>query len=70
MRHDAAVYQPFVEHFELHVVQWFACQHAAELHEARLIKQYGTQGARGYNHLPGAPAFSQHFWVQHRQGKL
>ena len=70
MRRDAAAYTPFCEQFELSVVEWFACRHAAHLREARLIEQYETRGAAGYNHLNGAPAFSQHFWVQHRRGNL
>lgn len=70
MRRDAALHQPFRQYFELRIVESFACRHAAHLREARMIAKYGTRGRGGYNHLVGAPAFSQHFWVQHRRGKL
>ncbi len=69
MRADAARYTPFTKLFTWEVVATYTDRHAAHLKEAALIKHHNTQGPAGYNHLPGAPAFSQHYWVQHRRGR-
>jgi len=67
MRADAAAHIPFHTHFKLDILATLPTRRAAHALERHFIQQFQTQGADGYNKLPGAPGESAAFYYMHRR---
>jgi hypothetical protein len=67
MRRDVAAHVPFADHFACHVEASFGSREAAIMCERRLIALHETQGAGGYNTLPGTLGSSPVFWMHYHK---
>ena len=71
MAADAQVYQPFREHFALHVCRTFTSREAAERYKAHLTNKWElTTRTKGYNTLRGRPGHNNKFHFLRRNGLL
>lgn len=63
MRHDAAEYQPFSEHFSVEVIMTCSSKRLAGDMERCYIAKFNATGPMGYNNLPAAPRLSDKYYA-------
>lgn len=66
MKEDARQFQPFVDFFQLRVVEDNLTRREADLKEKELIRRHDATSDKGYNWCVGKPTACSRWWAVRR----